>query len=175
MRESNGVYSSKTKFRSMSMNNDVTSNMAGKSSFTVPTINPPTAHANCKKWVIFSDLHVKGASIDVCEEVLAQVHLEAQRRSAGIIFLGDFWHVRGALSVELLNRVLRALRKWEQPVIMIPGNHDQVKLFTNSCNELDKPLPLNCDWVCSGDAGRKSPLFRAPALCFPSGTDLNDQ
>lgn len=76
--------------------------------------------------MIFSDLHVKSSSIEVCEEVLLRVHEEAQKRDAGIIFLGDFWHVRGALSVELLNRVLKALRKWEQPVIMIPGNHDQV-------------------------------------------------
>ena len=45
---------------------------------------------------------------------------------AGIIFLGDFWHVRGSLSVELLNRVLKCLKEWTQPVIMIPGNHDQV-------------------------------------------------
>ena len=39
---------------------------------------------------------------------------------------GDFWHVRGALCVDLLNRVLTALKQWTQPVIMIPGNHDQV-------------------------------------------------
>ena len=83
-------------------------------------------HQACRDWVIFSDLHVKGASIEVCEEVLRRVHEEALKRSAGIIFLGDFWHVRGALSVELLNRVLRSLRQWTQPVIMIPGNHDQV-------------------------------------------------
>jgi hypothetical protein len=30
--------------------------------------------------------------------------------------------------VELLNRVLKILNKWKQPVIMIPGNHDQVTL-----------------------------------------------
>ena len=81
-----------------------------------------------RRWVIFSDLHVKSSSIDSCEEVLAAVHSEAKKRHAGIIFLGDFWHVRGALSVDLLNRVLRALQMWTQPVIMIPGNHDQVRL-----------------------------------------------
>jgi DNA repair exonuclease SbcCD nuclease subunit len=80
--------------------------------------------------VIFSDLHVKSASIEVCEEVLHRVHQEALQRNAGIIFLGDFCHARGALSVELLNRVLKSLRKWEQPVIMIPGNHDQVSSYS---------------------------------------------
>ena len=41
--------------------------------------------------------------------------------------IGDFWHVRGALCVDLLNRVLASLKQWTQPVIMIPGNHDQVR------------------------------------------------
>ena len=50
----------------------------------------------------------------------------------GIVFLGDFWHIRGALNVEILNRVMKCLQKWTQPVIMIPGNHDQVTLGTSS-------------------------------------------
>jgi len=79
-----------------------------------------------KKWIIFSDLHVKLSSIETCEEVLDLVSQEAIKREAGIIFLGDFWHVRGALNVELLNRIMRSLNKWTSPVIMIPGNHDQV-------------------------------------------------
>lgn len=99
---------------------------SGKDAYLLPVLDAPAMHSECKRWVIFSDLHVKGSSICVCEEVLDRVHEAAQQRDAGIIFLGDFWHVRGALSVELLNRVLRCLRKWEQPVIMIPGNHDQV-------------------------------------------------
>lgn len=100
-------------------------------SFELTTTEVPALHAQFDKWVIFSDLHVKGSSIDACEEVLAEVHAAAVRHNAGIIFLGDFWHVRGSLSVELLNRVLKALRLWQQPVIMIPGNHDQVDLNTN--------------------------------------------
>ena len=96
--------------------------------FLLPTKNAPLRHSLTKKWVIFSDLHVKGSSIDCCAEVLHKVHEAALEREAGIIFLGDFWHVRGALSVELLNKVLRSLRQWTQPVIMIPGNHDQVTL-----------------------------------------------
>ena len=96
--------------------------------YDLPVIEAPAAHQDCKSWVIFSDLHVKSGSIEVCEEVLDRVHQAALARNAGIVFLGDFWHVRGSLSVDLLNRVLKALRKWTQPVIMIPGNHDQVTL-----------------------------------------------
>lgn len=99
-----------------------------KQEYCLPVIDPPQQHKDCKNWVIFSDLHVKSASMDVCEEVLHQVHQAAVERDAGVIFLGDFWHVRGSLIVELLNRVLKALGKWKQPVIMIPGNHDQVYL-----------------------------------------------
>jgi len=95
---------------------------------TLPTIDPPSIFKSVNKWIIFSDLHVKSSSIEICEEVLKKVHDEALERNAGIMFLGDFWHVRGVLNVELLNRVLKSLQLWSQPVIMIPGNHDQVTL-----------------------------------------------
>ena len=94
----------------------------------VHALKAPPAHERVKRWILFSDLHVKLSSIETCEKVLDIVNIEACRREAGVIFLGDFWHVRGALNVALLNRVMRSLRKWEVPVIMIPGNHDQVTL-----------------------------------------------
>jgi DNA repair exonuclease SbcCD nuclease subunit len=95
---------------------------------------PPLMHQSTDKWIVFSDLHVKPSSVDTREEVLAKVHEEAVARGAGIIFLGDFWHVRGVLNVDLLNRVLRSLEKWTKPVIMIPGNHDQVSAFSLLAN-----------------------------------------
>jgi hypothetical protein len=51
-----------------------------------------------------------------------------QCRKAGIIFLGDFWHSRGALPVELLNMAILKLQTWKCPAIFIPGNHDQVNV-----------------------------------------------
>jgi metallophosphoesterase superfamily enzyme len=60
------------------------------------------------------------------------VHKEAQGRGAGIIFLGDFWHIRGALRVEVLNRVMAELAQWTQPVVLLPGNHDQVRACRES-------------------------------------------
>ena len=94
----------------------------------IQIIEAPKMHKACERWILFSDLHVKSSTIDSCETVLATVHNAAIARNAGIIFLGDFWHVRGSLSVELLNRVLHSLGNWTVPVIMIPGNHDQVTL-----------------------------------------------
>ena len=95
-----------------------------QTSYNIPIIEAPLLHQSYQNWIIFSDLHVKSSSIDTCEQVLHDVHKDAMKRNAGIIFLGDFWHVRGTLSVELLNRVLKELNKWTQPVIMIPGKYD---------------------------------------------------
>lgn len=92
-----------------------------QTSYNIPIIEAPLLHQSYQNWIIFSDLHVKSSSIDTCEQVLHDVHEDAIKRNAGIIFLGDFWHVRGTLSVELLNRVLKELNQWTQPVIMIPG------------------------------------------------------
>ena len=56
-------------------------------------IQAPPLHKSTSDWIIFSDLHVKSATIDTCEQVLNHVHNEAVKYNAGIIFLGDFWHV----------------------------------------------------------------------------------
>jgi DNA repair exonuclease SbcCD nuclease subunit len=85
-------------------------------------------HASYEKWVVFTDLHCAPASLDTCIEVLTQVHKLAVERNAGVLFLGDFWHHRGTLRVDCLNAVLEQFQTWEVPMIMIPGNHDQVTL-----------------------------------------------
>ena len=123
----------------------------------VSVFTPPACHAAKKKWILFSDLHVKSSSIDICEQVLEQVHTEAEVRNAGVMFLGDFWHVRGALSVDLLNRILRSLRRWTCPVIMIPGNHDQVNLG-GSVHSLE---PLQYAF-----AKDQAVIFSEPVICM---------
>ena len=85
-------------------------------------------HEAVREWVLFSDLHLSERSLGTCLEVLRAVHEAAVSRGAGIIFLGDFWHVRGTLPVAVLNPVLSALSQWTQPVVLLPGNHDQVTL-----------------------------------------------
>jgi hypothetical protein len=83
-------------------------------------------HARCRRWVVFSDLHLNRKTSEVCVDVLRAVHREALARDAGILFLGDFWHARGAIPVEPLIEALDAVREWTVPCVMIPGNHDQV-------------------------------------------------
>lgn len=85
--------------------------------------------SSVRQWLVFSDLHVSRSSVDTCIDVLEFVNAEAQRRNAGVLFLGDFWHARGNLPVEPLNRILTLFAtRWTNPTIMIPGNHDQVNL-----------------------------------------------
>jgi calcineurin-like phosphoesterase family protein len=65
-----------------------------------------------------------------------------QCRKAGIIFLGDFWHSRGALPVELLNMAILQLQTWKCPAIFIPGNHDQVGRYVPSLSEFSTSVFL---------------------------------
>ena len=84
-------------------------------------------------WVVFSDLHCSVASIDTCVAVLRQVHRIAQQQSAGLLFLGDFWHVRShTIRIDLLHRILLLLKSFHVPMIMIPGNHDQISSSSSS-------------------------------------------
>ena len=41
------------------------------------------------------------------------------------LLAGDFWHARGSLPVEPLNEVVGLLAGWQQPTLMLPGNHGQ--------------------------------------------------
>ena len=56
-------------------------------------------HSKCRKWLVFSDLHVMPSTLSTCIRVLNEVHVTAQRLDAGILFLGDFWHHRGVVRV----------------------------------------------------------------------------
>ncbi|KAL6777868.1 hypothetical protein ACKKBG_A16000 [Auxenochlorella protothecoides x Auxenochlorella symbiontica] len=95
----------------------------------LPSWSPdPSTWKSPDSWVVFSDLHLSPSTAPTCMRVLDLVHAEAVSRNAGILFLGDFWHVRGALPVETLNSAVLRLSQWTQPTIMLVGNHDQVSL-----------------------------------------------
>ena len=80
-------------------------------------------------WVVFSDLHCSVHSIETCVNVLRQVHRVAQQHTnSGIMFLGDFWHIRShTIRIDLLHRILSLFQQhYTLPMILIPGNHDQI-------------------------------------------------
>ncbi|KAG7352086.1 SMC domain containing protein [Nitzschia inconspicua] len=85
-------------------------------------------HAQYEKWIVFTDLHCSPSTLNTSLQVLDVVHETAMQHNAGILFLGDFWHHRGILRVDCLNAVLKSLESWRVPLVMIPGNHDQVTL-----------------------------------------------
>lgn len=85
------------------------------------------------KWVAFSDLHCSPRTLDTCLQVLRAVHDTARAHDAGILFLGDFWHVRGSLRVDCLNAVLETLKGFSVPMIMLPGTSMFFAPFLSHC------------------------------------------
>eukprot|EP00667_Euglena_gracilis_P002677 EG_transcript_2682 len=125
-----------------------------------PTITvraAPAQHRHTRRWVVFSDLHVNSSTAPTCLAVLREVHAAALRRNAGIIFLGDFWHTRGALRVEILNQILEELAQWTVPVVLLPGNHDQVTLGGETHG-------ISCLGYALGAFPQQGVVIDAPAL-----------
>ena len=106
-----------------------------------------------KGWVVFSDVHVSRKTKDIALETLKHVHAIAANENRGILFLGDFWHHRGALPVETLNEIIRELAKWTQPTIMLVGNHDQVNV-NGSVHALEVLRMCNPEKICVFDEPR---------------------
>jgi hypothetical protein len=82
--------------------------------------------------ILFSDLHLQPSSESVCRSVLDAVHaLAIDRRDMTIGFGGDWWNVRYALPVSLLNTVRSVIHLWTRTGIrvhVLPGNHDQYEV-----------------------------------------------
>lgn len=108
-------------------------------------------------YVVLSDLHVKRESVPTCLQALRIAHAEAVARDAAILFLGDFWHARGALPVEPLNLVLNELATWSVPVVMIPGNHDLVSRTGNGVSLVPLATTLGAD---------RCLLLTKPSVCL---------
>ena len=119
--QSSAVGSSKDE----SMNNTITDEK--RTIISLETIQQVTnCHSQYHRWLLFSDLHVMPSTLSTCITVLDTVHEIALKQNSGIIFLGDFWHHRGFVQVNCLNAILASMSNWKVPIIMIPGNHDQV-------------------------------------------------
>lgn len=97
--------------------------------------------------ILFSDLHLRPESEDVCFAVLDKVAQTAFQNGDDreIVFLGDFWQVRYALPVRLLNQVRAVFKAWTQQhrlkLWMVPGNHDQYDVSGNNALEVFGDIP----------------------------------
>jgi len=94
--------------------------------------------------ILFSDLHLKPESADTCFSVLDAVcSLSVATGDPVVGFLGDFWHVRYAVPVDLLNRVHREFVRWKQEGItlhLLPGNHDMIDVAGEHAMEVFEGL-----------------------------------
>ena len=83
--------------------------------------------------ILFSDLHLKPESEDVCFEVLAKVRELAEKsKDKRVGFLGDFWHMRYQVPVHLLNRLHEEFVRFQEAeitLLILPGNHDQIDVL----------------------------------------------
>lgn len=87
------------------------------------TVKPPDL-------LIFSDLHLREESRDVCKEVLDAILYNVEEKGINTIaFLGDFWHLRYRVPIHLQNMVkdwIHELYQYDIDLIILPGNHDQI-------------------------------------------------
>lgn len=84
------------------------------------------------RMLLFSDLHLRPETEEVCFQVLEEVRKEAILHKVDAIgFLGDWWHLRYQVPVYLLNRVAEWVELTSNvcDLIMLPGNHDQIDLM----------------------------------------------
>jgi len=90
--------------------------------------------------LIFSDLHLKPESEEVCFKVLEKVREMASISSDRRVgFLGDFWHMRYQVPVYLLNRLYAELVRFHEAGIqlfLLPGNHDQIDVTGSNALEV---------------------------------------
>lgn len=91
--------------------------------------------------IIFSDLHLREDSADtVFNEVLPGIEAAAlERNDREIVCLGDFWHIRYRVPVDLQNAVSAVLWNWNRKSLklrLLPGNHDQINVAGENALEV---------------------------------------
>lgn len=84
------------------------------------------------KRLLFSDLHVAEPTLERCCGVLAEARQRSiEHKVDELVFLGDFWDLRGVHSVRQVDALLDSFFRIHELGILftlIPGNHDQVSL-----------------------------------------------
>lgn len=79
--------------------------------------------------ILTGDIHLRPESADTVFAALDAIYKLAEKGDKRVAILGDVWHVRYALPVELLNRLFTFLEAWsarDVETFIIPGNHDQI-------------------------------------------------
>lgn len=90
--------------------------------------------------LVFSDLHLKPESLEVCLEVLKAIRVECVDSGIEqVLCLGDFFHLRYTIPVSILNKVATEFSLWRAAGLLldiVPGNHDQVDIEGSNALEI---------------------------------------
>ena len=80
--------------------------------------------------LLFADLHCSVKTLNICLEILRDIHEKAKKLNTTVGFLGDFFDTvyrRGTIPVDMLNTLLDFFAsEWTVHMTMIPGNHDYI-------------------------------------------------
>lgn len=88
-------------------------------------------------WLITSDWHLRKETAETVFKVLERVdEIVMSEKLDGVIHIGDLYHTRYVLDIEIQNRLVDQLKLWEYPLVIVPGNHDQINL-NNGRNALE--------------------------------------
>jgi ABC-type branched-subunit amino acid transport system ATPase component len=109
--------------------------------------------------LLFADLHCSPKTLDICLQVLRDIHKKAESTNDSVGMLGDFFDTvyrRGTIPVDMLNTLLDFFAfEWKVPIVMIPGNHDYIDAnetehaldpFRHTSSQvmvIDKPTVIN--------------------------------
>ncbi len=97
------------------------------------------------RMLLFSDLHLRPDTRDACGAVLDGIRdaLVASPHDV-LLFLGDWWHVRYSLPIELFNWAtehVRSLSACVPELWIVPGNHDQIDVLGRNALEVWADIP----------------------------------
>lgn len=96
--------------------------------------------------IVAADIHLKDETEStVFDQVLPGLYLAVMNDADKVLaILGDFWHVRYQVPVNLQNRFLGFLESLHHAgvrVILLPGNHDQVNPQGENALEVFRDIP----------------------------------
>ena len=112
--------------------------------------------------IIFSDLHLREQTADVCFKVLDHLAAVACEDDRHIVCCGDLLHVRYQVGVRILTRFHRTLEDWAAMGIeldLVPGNHDQVDVEGTNALEVFGAHPNVRVWTDAGVLDHENGLF----------------
>ena len=124
------------------------------------------------RWLITSDWHLRPETADTVFEVLEKIDdIVVAEKLDGVIHLGDLYHLRYAIDVNLQNALVDRIRGYP-PFILLPGNHDQCDVHGR--NALEVLGHMNNVVVMNKPGWSDPSLFQNEHLWLPYRKNIGD-